>query len=68
MAYYRECDKCGCALDPGERCDCEQEAQRKEQEAQRKEQERQKMIFVGRNGQMTFSLTKEESNLEKAVV
>lgn len=30
MAYYRECDKCGGALDPGERCDCEQEAQRKE--------------------------------------
>lgn len=61
MAYYRLCDKCGCALDPGERCDCEQEAQRKEQE-------RQKMIFVGRNGQMTFSLTKEEGVLEKAVV
>lgn len=44
-----------------ERCDCKQEAQRKEQE-------RQKMIFVGRNGQMTFSLTKEERVLEKAVV
>ena len=61
MAYYRECDKCGCSLDPGERCDCEQESQRKEQE-------RQKMIFIGHNGQMTFALTKEERSLEKAVV
>lgn len=61
MAYYKLCDKCGCNLDPGERCDCEQEAQRKEQE-------RQKMIFVGRNGQMTFAITKEERSFEKAVV
>lgn len=61
MAYYRECDKCGCALDPGERCDCEQEAQRKEQE-------RQKMILVGRNGQLVFALTKEEFGFEKAAI
>lgn len=59
MAYYRLCDKCGCALDPGEKCDCEQDAQRKEHE-------RRKMIFVGRNGQMTFLLTKEENFLEEA--
>lgn len=24
MSKYRECEKCGAALDPGERCDCEQ--------------------------------------------
>ena len=23
--YYRECQLCGAYLDPGERCDCEQE-------------------------------------------
>ncbi len=23
MAYYNVCSKCGCNLDPGERCDCE---------------------------------------------
>lgn len=23
MAYYNVCPKCGCNLDPGERCDCE---------------------------------------------
>ena len=61
MAYYRECDKCGCALDPGERCDCEQETQRKEQE-------RQKMILVGRNGQLVFALAKEEFGFEKAAI
>ena len=22
MAYYRTCPKCGCSLDPGEKCDC----------------------------------------------
>lgn len=23
MAYYRPCQLCGAALDPGERCDCQ---------------------------------------------
>ena len=23
MAYYRVCPYCGCNLDPGERCDCQ---------------------------------------------
>lgn len=32
--YYRVCQKCGAALDPGERCDCEKE---KETERQRQE-------------------------------
>lgn len=25
MAYYRICPRCGCNLDPGEHCDCEDE-------------------------------------------
>ena len=61
MAYYRLCDRCGCALDPGEKCDCEQEAQRKEHE-------RQKMIIIGKNGQLSFDFTKEDRIFEKAVV
>ena len=28
--YYRECRRCGCTLDPGERCDCLEEKKRKE--------------------------------------
>ena len=48
-------------MDPGEKCDCEQEALKKEQE-------RQKMIIVGLNGQLAFALTKEEIGFEKAVI
>lgn len=61
MAYYNTCPVCGCSLDPGEKCDCEQEVHRKEQE-------RQKMIFVGSNGQMAFAFTKEAKFFEKEVV
>lgn len=25
MAYFYSCPKCGCNLDPGEKCDCERE-------------------------------------------
>lgn len=25
MAYYNTCPRCGCHLDPGERCDCTKE-------------------------------------------
>ena len=50
MAYYRECGLCGCALDPGEKCDCEKEAQEKQEQLQ-------KMVFVGRNGQYAFGFT-----------
>ena len=28
--YYRECPRCGCTLDPGERCDCLEEKKEKE--------------------------------------
>lgn len=27
MAYYHICPHCGAALDPGERCDCEEKRQ-----------------------------------------
>ena len=26
MAYYKTCPHCGAALDPGEQCDCEENA------------------------------------------
>ena len=28
--YYRECRWCGCTLDRGEKCDCQEEKKRKE--------------------------------------
>lgn len=32
--YYRECRWCGCTLDPGEKCDCQEEKKRKEKREQ----------------------------------
>lgn len=29
MAYYNTCPHCGCNLDPGERCDCQDAHERK---------------------------------------
>ena len=29
--YFRVCPHCGCALDPSERCDCQQERRSKEE-------------------------------------
>ena len=28
MAYYRTCPYCGAAFDPGEKCNCQEEAER----------------------------------------
>lgn len=38
MSYYRTCPDCGAALDPGERCDCQEPCTNREgsQRAQRK--------------------------------
>lgn len=30
MAYYKVCPDCGAALDPGEKCDCQQEKEQKQ--------------------------------------
>jgi hypothetical protein len=30
--YFRVCPHCGCALDPSERCDCQQERRNEEEE------------------------------------
>lgn len=61
MAYFRICPKCGCNLDPGEQCDCEQEKTRKINDMQN-------LFRTGKNGQMTLCLMKEERAVEKAVV
>lgn len=61
MAFYRVCDKCGCSLDPGERCDCEQEVRRTEESMK-------KILLTDKYGQMTFDFTKEALLYEKAAV
>ena len=37
MSYYRTCPKCGAALDPGEKCECERESARAEADILRAE-------------------------------
>lgn len=49
MAYYRVCPRCGCNLDPGEHCDCEDEQQRRD------EFYKGKMKVEGKTGQMVFA-------------
>ena len=39
MSYYRICEVCGASLDPGERCDCSKEQQKKPQQAEVKGEE-----------------------------
>ena len=31
MAYFNKCPRCGCHLDPGEKCDCIEESNEKQQ-------------------------------------
>ncbi len=47
MAYYHICPKCGAALDPGEKCDCEKE----EHETQKLYRQK---IKAGSTGQYSF--------------
>lgn len=49
MAYYRVCPRCGCNLDPGERCDCEDEKRRQD------EFYKDKMKVEDKTGQMVFA-------------
>lgn len=36
--YFRVCPHCGCALDPSERCDCQQERRSKQEQEERRAQ------------------------------
>ena len=49
MAYYRICPNCGAALDPGEKCDCEDE------ENQRQIRAEQLYKQEAGSGQLTFN-------------
>ena len=60
MAYYNTCPACGCNLDPGERCDCENEKKKTEQMYD-------KIIRVTpKTGQMTFAFDGKEYGYAKA--
>lgn len=47
MAYFRECPDCGAHLDPGERCDCEEENKAKT-ERRTTDHEEKKLPYDGR--------------------
>ena len=51
MAYYNTCPHCGCNLDPGERCDCSKEQNRKERNCSER---LRKQITEECAGQMVF--------------
>lgn len=38
MAYFYSCPRCGCNLDPGEKCDCEKEKHYHEQKRKKLEE------------------------------
>lgn len=51
MAYYNTCPHCGCNLDPGERCDCLKEQNRRERNCSER---LRKQITEECTGQMVF--------------
>ena len=53
--YFRVCPHCGCALDPSERCDCQQERRSKQEQEERRDkiQARMREVFqeeMSKNG------------------
>lgn len=60
MAYYNVCKSCGCNLDPGEKCDCENE--KKEME----ERYNKIIKITPKTGQMVFVLDGKELGCAKA--
>lgn len=62
MAFYNTCALCGCNLDPGERCDCVREKEKKDEELSR-------FIKIEARGQyrLDFSRLERGAN-EKAAV
>lgn len=50
MAYYRICPECGAYLDPGEKCTCHEELEKKKSEAEKSMSAIKEEI----NGQLCF--------------
>lgn len=52
--YYNRCERCGAYLDPGERCDCREEAARMKEQEQRKAE--QLYTVEAKSNQLVFKL------------
>lgn len=48
--YYRTCPECGSNLDPGERCDCNEEKESRKEESKRVS----RMLQIEESGQMSI--------------
>lgn len=59
MAYYNTCPNCGCNLDPGEKCDCEKEAVKKQEFFSRH------LKMESSAGQFAFVFNSKEGGYEK---
>lgn len=55
MAYYSICPKCGCNLDPQEKCDCETE------ETEKQDFFRKHLRMAAGSGQLVFAFGCRES-------
>lgn len=54
--YFRICPRCGCNLDPGERCDCLEVEEAKEKEKQERLKQMEENVCVDSDGQFRFAL------------
>ncbi len=52
MAFYNECPVCGCNLDPGEKCDCQDVREEKRNRFM-------SMVKIGPNGQFVINFDTE---------
>lgn len=61
MAFYNTCPLCGANLDPNESCDCQDE---KEQD----KQNIQKMLMIGKGGQIRMCFSQEVDGVASKMV
>ncbi len=54
--YGKICPECGAYLDPGERCDCFEEYEKKQQAINEKSEEIRKYLNVEENGQYRLAV------------
>ena len=59
MAYYSICPKCGCNLDPQEKCDCETE------ETEKQDFFRKHLRMAAGSGQLVFAFGDVEAAYEE---